>query len=107
MTNPIDDNTTLPEAASPSTTIDNKAADLSSFVKGGMKIRQDRIHRVRDKYRELGIKAHPGTISRVAMGKKLTATQFYKLQSQLPAQIAYALQDAREKMEVESASSRG
>jgi hypothetical protein len=66
---------------------------LADFVKNGKRLRQERIERVQKRYGELGIKTHPGTITRAAMGKRLTATQFYKLQSQLPAQIPYALQD--------------
>ena len=48
------------------------------------RIRQDRIRRVKDKYESLGLKAHRGTIARVAMGRPLTATQLYRLQSQIP-----------------------
>jgi hypothetical protein len=94
-----EDNTTLEKNPIP----EKVDSEFASFVQGDMKIHRDRIHRVRDKYRELGIKTHPGMISRVAAGRRLTATQFYKLQSQLPAQIAYALQDAREKIEVQAA----
>lgn len=76
-----------------------KTFDIREFIKNGKRIRQERIRRVSEKYKKLGLKAHHGTISRIAMDRPLTATQFYNLQCQLPAQIAYALTDARAKLQ--------
>jgi hypothetical protein len=76
-----------------------KGFNLADFVRNGKRIRQDRINRVREKFQKLGLKAHAGTTHRVAMDRPLTATQFYRLQSQMPAQVAYALTDARTKIQ--------
>lgn len=70
---------------------------FKNFVQGGMKIRQDRINRMTTEIKKMrNYKPHRGLISKMAMGRKLTPTQYYKFQSMLPTQVPYAMQDAKE-----------
>ena len=69
---------------------------FKNFVQGGMKVRQDRINRMTTEIKKMkNFQPHRGLISRMAMGRKLTSTQYYKFQAMLPPQVPYAVQDAK------------
>jgi hypothetical protein len=93
--NEVPDNMDTKDQASVLPSNETKTVSLPEFIMNGKKIRQERINRVKDRFRKLGMKAHRGTTARVAMDRRLTPTQFYTIQSQMPAQIAYALTEAR------------